>query len=95
MPFANTFKTQRKGMNMKNSGNNADHDHLAQYTTSVQGLHAKLALVVEKQKDVAVSLGRAAAALRSMGALNNRKTNLDFGKQNSFSQENILVSNSY
>ena len=74
---------------------NIQHDHLSQYTSSVQGLHVKIALVVEKQKDVAESLGRAAAALRSIGALNIGKKSPDFGKSNSYSQERFSVNSSY
>jgi hypothetical protein len=93
MSFAITFLTHQKGKNMKTLGTKTDHDHLAQYTASVHGLHAKIALVVDKQKDVAQSLGRAAAALRSIGALNNRERNPSFGKNYSFSQENFLGKN--
>jgi hypothetical protein len=89
MSFAITFLTHHKGKNMKTIRTNIEHDHLAQYTTSVRGLHAKIGLVVEKQKDLAQSLGRAAAALRSIGALNSREGNPGFGKNHSFYQENF------
>ncbi|MBN9422174.1 MAG: hypothetical protein J0I91_06870 [Candidatus Accumulibacter sp.] len=43
-------------------------DDLARsYAVRVGGLHAKLARIVANQRDVAHSLGRAAAALRSLG----------------------------
>ena len=93
MSFAITFVTLQKCKNMNTLVTNTDLDHLAQYTTSVHGLHAKIALVVDKQKDVAQSLGRAAAALRSIGALNNRDRNPNFGKNYSFSQEKISGKN--
>lgn len=42
-------------------------DDLARsYAVRVGGLHAKLARIVANQRDVAHSLGRAAAALRSL-----------------------------
>lgn len=50
------------------------NDPLKQYVASVHGLHHKLARINANQQDVAASLGRAAAALRSMAALNKGKT---------------------
>ena len=95
MYFAITLVIYRKGNVMNTLKSNIQHDHLSQYTSSVQGLHVKIALVVEKQKDVAESLGRAAAALRSIGALNIGKKNPNFGKFNSYSQERFSVNRSY
>ena len=47
---------------------------LSQYVTSVVGLQKKLSVIAISEKEVAESLGRAAAALRSMAALNHRPT---------------------
>lgn len=55
-------------------------DPLKEYVTSVDGLHRKLAQINANKQDVAASLGRAAAALRSMAALNNPRTALEIRK---------------
>jgi hypothetical protein len=55
-------------------------DPLNQYVRSVHGLHSKLARISANQQDVAASLGRAAAALRSLGELSKPKSPPVFGK---------------
>jgi len=42
------------------------HDPVAQYATTVHGLHEKLGRVFSHHKDIADNLSRAAAALRSL-----------------------------
>lgn len=48
---------------------NASVDHLGDYIASVSKLHGKLAIIAANQRCSERSLGRAAAALRSIGAL--------------------------
>lgn len=55
-------------------------DPLKEYVTSVHGLHRKLAQINANQQDVAASLGRAAAALRSIAALNKPRSTLEIRK---------------
>lgn len=50
----------------------ASVDHLGDYVAGVSKLPGKLALIAAHQRGSELSLGRAAAALRSMGALNRR-----------------------
>lgn len=47
-------------------------DHLASYVARVGQLPEKLAIIAANQRSSELSLGRAAAALRSMAALNHR-----------------------
>lgn len=47
-------------------------DHLGDYVANVSKLHGKLAIIVANQRSTELSLGRAAAALRSIGALHRR-----------------------
>ncbi|WP_295007582.1 hypothetical protein [uncultured Dechloromonas sp.] len=51
---------------------NASVDHLGDYVASVSQLHGKLAVIAANQRSSERSLGRAAAALRSIGALHRR-----------------------
>lgn len=46
-------------------------DHLAEYIAGVSKLPEKFALIAANHRSSEQSLGRAAAALRSMGALNH------------------------
>ncbi|HLO64956.1 MAG TPA: hypothetical protein VK165_18500 [Azonexus sp.] len=50
----------------------ADTDHLASYVAGVGRLSEKLAAIAANQRGSEQSLGRAAAALRAMAALNHR-----------------------
>lgn len=50
----------------------ADTDHLATYVAGVGRLSEKLATIAANQRGSELSLGRAAAALRAMAALNHR-----------------------
>lgn len=70
------------------SQNDSCDDPLKQYVRSVHGLHSKLARISANQKDVAASLGRAAAALRSLAACNQPGTTPASGKEISGSREN-------
>ena len=48
-------------------------DPMEQYATTVNSLHAKLGRVVNNQQEVAASLSRAVAALRSISAARQQK----------------------
>lgn len=50
----------------------ADYDPLDDYLATVRELPCKLGRIASHQRDSAGSLSRAAAALRSIGALNNK-----------------------
>ncbi len=74
LPFANfsespamTSMTSRSTLPSLSSAEPRD-DLARSYAARVGGLHAKLARIVANQRDVAYSLNRAAAALRSLGA---------------------------
>jgi hypothetical protein len=45
-----------------------DNDALTQYVSSVHGLYSKLATISAHQQEVALNLGRAATALRSLAS---------------------------
>jgi hypothetical protein len=57
----------------------ASLDHLDDYVAGVSKLPGKLALIAAHQRGSELSLARAAAALRSMGALNRRNKELASG----------------
>lgn len=52
---------------------------LGDYLASVNKLPGKLAAIAANQRSSELSLGRAAAALRSMGALNRRRHDSSLG----------------
>lgn len=56
------------------------HDPLDQYVAAVHGLHSKLARISSNQHESAASLGRAAAALRSLAALGRPGNTPESGK---------------
>lgn len=58
--------------NKQSTPANLNVDHLGDYVASVSKLHGKLAIIVANQRCAEASLGRAAAALRSIGALHRR-----------------------
>jgi len=51
-----------------------NHDPLSDYVSNARKLPHALGLIAENQRHSASSLSRAAAALRSMAALNNKPT---------------------
>lgn len=55
----------------------AETDHLATYVAGVGRLSEKLATIAANQRGSEQSLGRAAAALRTMAALNHRHQHPD------------------
>lgn len=55
----------------------ADYDPLDDYLSVVRELPDKLGRIAAHQRDSADSLSRAAAALRSIGALNQRNASSD------------------
>lgn len=57
----------------------ASVDHLDDYVAGVSKLPGKLGLIAAHQRGSELSLGRAAAALRSMGALNRRSKDSSSG----------------
>lgn len=59
----------------------AETDYLTAYVASVGKLPEKLALIAANQRGSELSLGRAAAALRSMAALNHRKQHPELRNQ--------------
>ncbi|MBS1157692.1 MAG: hypothetical protein H6R15_111 [Proteobacteria bacterium] len=63
------------------------HDSLTQYVSSVRNLHSKLEQIKAKQQDVAASLSRTAALLRSLGAAGLPPPEHGFGQPNSCSRE--------
>lgn len=58
--------------NLLSAPDNASVDHLGDYIASVSKLPGKLAVIAANQRSTERSLGRAAAALRSIGALHRR-----------------------
>lgn len=52
---------------------NSNIDHLGDYVANVSKLHGKLAVIAANQRSAERSLGRAAAALRSIGALHRHQ----------------------
>jgi hypothetical protein len=52
---------------------NTNQDPMDQYAATVSTLHAKLGRVVNNQQEVANSLSRAVAALRSISAAKQQK----------------------
>lgn len=62
------------------SHKNEPNNPLKEYVTAVHDLHRKLARINANQQDVSASLGRAAAALRSMGTPRIPRNALESGK---------------
>lgn len=58
--------------NLDNTNISADYDPLDDYLATVRELPNKLGRIASHQRDSAGSLSRAAAALRSIAALNNK-----------------------
>jgi hypothetical protein len=56
------------------------HAPLFQYVSTVYGMHQKIARINENQQDVAASLSRAAAALRSIANARRPNSSPEFGK---------------
>lgn len=56
-------------------------DHLGDYVAGVSKLPGKLAVIAANQRDSELRLGRAAAALRSMAALNRHHNDSALGIQ--------------
>lgn len=65
-----------------------DSDHLASYVACVGKLPEKLAIIAANQRNSELSLGRAAAALRSMAALNYPKRHPE-SRNNPLDNENV------
>jgi len=55
-------------------------DPMIQYVSTVHGMHLKLARIKSNQQDVAASLSRAAAALRSLANAGQPKNSPEVGK---------------
>lgn len=69
------------------------NDPLQEYTATVRGLHSKLARINANHKDIAASLGRTAAALRSLAEINKPNT-LSVSRRLSSERENLALSKS-